>query len=188
MVLQSLMSMVAIGVASNLDNAGVGVAYGIKRIRFSFLSNFIIALMGFVLTFVGGIFGNWISLWLPTIICNVIGMIVLVIIGIWVLSQPLMAKKSEKMPSRDGSKTVGTTESIILGITLSINNLAGGFDAGIIHLNIWAISSISGLFSYICIGLSAFIGAKFAAQRLGQSASFISGVLLILVGLHQVLG
>ncbi|WP_261306333.1 manganese efflux pump [Paenibacillus andongensis] len=82
------------------------------------------------------------------------------------------------MPSRDGSKTVGTTESIILGITLSINNLAGGFDAGIIHLNIWAISSISGLFSYICIGLSAFIGAKFAAQRLGPSASFISGALL----------
>ncbi|NOU76712.1 sporulation membrane protein YtaF [Paenibacillus sp. LMG 31458] len=155
----------------------------LQKIRISFLSNFIIALMGFMLTFVGGIFGNWISLWLPAFICNVIGMIVLVIIGVWVLCQPLLSKKSEKMPSSssmlihilqspedadlDGSKTVGITESIILGLALSINNLAGGFDAGIIHLNIWVISSISGLFSYVCVGLFAFLGAKFAAQRLG---------------------
>jgi hypothetical protein len=34
MVLQSLMTMLAIGVASNLDNAGV--AYGVKKFAFLF--------------------------------------------------------------------------------------------------------------------------------------------------------
>ncbi|SDN33444.1 putative sporulation protein YtaF [Paenibacillus sp. yr247] len=204
MGLQNLMAIVAIGIASNLDNAGVGIAYGVKKIRIPLISNIIIALMGFVLTLVGGLFGDWVSLWLPTIICNVIGMIVLVIIGVWVLCQPLLAKKSEKKPPTDGlilrilqnpenadwdgSKSVGFIESIILGVALSINNLAGGFDAGITHLNVWATSSISGIFSYICVGLFSFLGAKFTSHKLGQRASIISGTLLILVGLHQVLG
>lgn len=198
-----LMAMIAIGVAANLDNAGVGVAYGVKKIRIPFMANTVIAVMGFLLALVGGFFGEWISLWLPPFICNLIGMIVLVTIGIWVLVQPLLDKRSKQQPSNrnllsrvlrnpeeadmDGSKSVGFIESIILGITLSINNLAGGFDAGITHLNIWATSFISGAFSFLCVGLCAYLGARIAADKLGKQANAVSGVLLILVGLHQVL-
>ncbi|WP_028403158.1 sporulation membrane protein YtaF [Ectobacillus panaciterrae] len=198
----SLLQMIAIGMASNLDNAGVGVAYGVKKIRIPFMANSIIALMGFLFALVGGLFGGWMSMWLPPFICNIMGMVVLVAIGIWVLSQPLFEKKVKQRSSNrnlllqilqnpeeadlDASKSVGFIESIILGIALSINNLAGGFDAGITHLNIWVTSLISGAFSYVCVGLCAYLGARFAAEKLGKQASFISGILLILVGLHQV--
>ena len=87
----------------------------------------------------------------------------------------------------DGSKSIGLSESVILGIALSINNLAGGFSAGITQLNIVATASVSGLFSFLCTGLCAFFGLKFAAGRLGEKATTISGILLILVGVRQLI-
>lgn len=198
-----LLQMIAIGMASNLDNAGVGVAYGVKQIKIPFMANSMIALIGFLFALVGGLSGNWISHWIPTFICNFIGMIVLVAVGTWVLVQPMLEKKVKQQSSNrnllvqilqnpedadlDSSKSVGFLESIILGVALSINNLAGGFDAGIIHLNIWITSLISGAFSYICVGFCAYLGARYAAEKLGKNANVISGILLILVGLHQVL-
>ena len=202
MNLGSLLLMIAIGVASNLDNAGVGVAYGIKKIKVPFMANLIIALMGFLFALLGGFFGNWVSSWLSPFVCNVIGMIVLVTIGTWVLSQPFLKKKVNHRSSNrnlllqilqnpeeadlDASKSVGFIESLILGVALSINNLAGGFDTGITHLNIGITSLISGVFSYVCVGLCAYLGSWVSGDRLGKQASIISGIILILVGLHQV--
>ncbi len=68
----------------------------------------------------------------------------------------------------DGSKTISFTESVVLGIALSINNLAGGFDAGITHLNIWIVSLISGMLSYLSVGLCSYVGYRFAADKLGK--------------------
>lgn len=52
-----LFSIFLIGIASNLDNAGVGIAYGIRKIRISWLNNFIIAFFGFLFTLLAGFLG-----------------------------------------------------------------------------------------------------------------------------------
>ncbi|WP_442870471.1 manganese efflux pump [Aneurinibacillus sp. Ricciae_BoGa-3] len=202
MSLGNFFAILSIGIASNLDNAGASIAYGIRKIRIPWFSNFIISLMGFFLTLVGGIFGKWMALWLKPSIGNLIGMIVLVIIGICLLYPTLLNSKSVRYVSTsspilkilrnkdeldlDGSKTLGFGESILLGISLSVNNLVGGFDVGVTHLSIWGISFISGVLSYVCVGLCAYLGSRFAAEKLGKQASFMAGILLILVGLHQI--
>ncbi len=203
MGLNSVLLIFAIGIASNLDNAGVGIAYGVRKIRVPLISNFIIALMGFSLALVGGLFGNWISLWLTPFTCQLISMTVLVSIGVYLLSQQYLVKKTKEQQSDgnrilrvlrnpeeadlDRSKSIGLSESFILGIALSINNLAGGFSAGITQLNILATASVSGLFSFLCTGLCAIFGLKFASGRLGEKATTISGILLILVGVKQII-
>lgn len=191
-----------IGIASNLDNAGVGVAYGVRKIRIPAFSNLTIAFMGFLATLASGFFGNWISLGMTPFMGNVIGMTVLVTIGIRVICQPFHEKKVRQQfdssplihvlrnpeeADLDGSKTISFVESIVLGIALSINNLAGGFDAGITHLNIWITSLISGMFSYLSVGLCAYLGLRFGAEKFGKQAPIVAGVLLILVGLHQMI-
>jgi len=197
------LSSVSIALASNLDNAGVGAAYGVRNIKIPFYASAVIAFMGFLLTLIGGLFGQVIALWMPPEICNVIGMVMLVAIGLWVMLQPMLEqKKPRKKPSSgsikeilknpetadfDRSKTVDLKESVILGIALSINNLAGGFDAGITNINIWETSLFSGLFSLICIGFCSMAGRKIAGERLGKSASWIAGILLIAIGVHQVI-
>ena len=90
-----------IGIASNLDNAGVGIAYGIRKIRISWFNNFIIAFLGFIY-FISWIFGNWIALFISEFTANLIGAIVLGIIGVFILCQPFLGQRNT-VGSKDGN-------------------------------------------------------------------------------------
>ncbi|MED0982567.1 sporulation membrane protein YtaF [Bacillus paramycoides] len=198
-----LLSILLIGIASNLDNAGVGIAYGIRKIRISWFNNFVIAFFGFLFTLLAGFFGNWISLFISDFTANLIGAAVLGIIGVFILCQPFFSKKETvenkndgvlmgilRNPEKadfDGSKTISFSEALVLGVALSINNIAGGFDAGVTNLNLWLTAIISGIFSFICISGFAYVGKRFLAEYLGKWATVIAGVLLILIGIDQLL-
>lgn len=198
-----LFSIFLIGIASNLDNAGVGIAYGIRKIRISWFNNFIIAFFGFLFTLLAGFFGNWIALFISEFTANLIGAIVLGIIGVFILCQPFLSQRDTvgskdgsvlmgilRDPEKadfDGSKTISFSEAIVLGVALSINNIAGGFDAGVTNLNLWLTACISGAFSFICISGFAYVGKRFLAEYLGKWATIIAGVLLILIGIDQLL-
>ncbi|EJS72671.1 sporulation membrane protein YtaF [Bacillus cereus] len=197
-----LFSILLIGIASNLDNAGVGIAYGIRKIRISWFNNFIIAFLGFLFTLLAGFFGNWIALFISEFTANLIGAIVLGVIGVFILCQPFLSQKDTieskdgsvmgilRDPEKadfDGSKTISFSEAIVLGVALSINNIAGGFEAGVTNLNLWLTAVISGLFSFICIRGFAYVGKRFLAEYLGKWATVIAGILLVLIGIDQLL-
>jgi putative sporulation protein YtaF len=194
---------ISIALAANLDNAGVGVAYGVRNIKIPALAGTVIAFIGFMLTWIGGISGKVLSAWLPPSVCNIVGMVILVSIGTWVIIQPLLQEQLAQHSDRrnwltrilqnpetadfNASKSVDFKESVVLGIALSVNNLAGGFDAGITHIGIWETSILSGIFSFASVGLCSLIGRKIAGERLGKSASVLAGLILIFIGLHQVI-
>lgn len=95
----SLLAIIAIGVASNLDNAGVGIAYGVRKIHIPWYSNLTIAFISFLATLVSGLFGNLISTWMPPWIGQLIGTIVIIGVGVWVLVQPYVEKsRLPKLP------------------------------------------------------------------------------------------
>ncbi|MNW43769.1 manganese efflux pump MntP [compost metagenome] len=87
---------------------------------------------------------------------------------------------------KDSSKSISLGESVVLGIALAMNALAGGFNAGITHLNVWYTSISVGLFSYLLLAACAGFGEKVAAEKFGNRATVISGLLLILIGIHQL--
>ncbi|MBY0600080.1 sporulation membrane protein YtaF [Bacillus bingmayongensis] len=198
-----LFSIFLIGIASNLDNAGVGIAYGIRKIRISWFNNFIIAFFGCLFTLLAGFFGSWISLFISDFMANLIGAIVLSVIGVFILCQPLLSKQDDthkksgnmfmgilrnpESADFDKSKTISSSEALVLGISLSINNIAGGFDAGVTNLNLWWTAIVSGVFSFICISGFSYVGKKFLAEYLGKWATIIAGILLILIGIDQLM-
>lgn len=78
----------------------------------------------------------------------------------FILCQPFLGQRNT-VGSKDGNvligilrdpekqilmvlKTISFSEAIVLGIALSINNIAGGFDAGVTNLNLWLTATISG--------------------------------------------
>jgi len=198
----SLAAIVVIGLASNLDNAGVGIAYGVRKIHIPWYSNLTISFISFLATLLSGLFGNWLSVWVQPWIGQMIGTVVIVGVGIWVLLQPYFEKKLAQQDNdsgaltrllrnpeeadKDSSQSISLGESILLGIALAMNALAGGFNAGITRLNIWGTSLSVGLFSFILLAFCAGFGKKFAAEKFGNRATIISGLLLILIGLHQL--
>jgi putative sporulation protein YtaF len=198
----SLAAIVVIGLASNLDNAGVGIAYGVRKIRIPWYSNLTIAFISFLATLLSGLFGSWMSVWIQPWIGQMIGTVVIVGVGIWVLLQPYFEKKPAQQDNdagaltrllrnpeeadKDSSQSISLGESILLGIALAMNALAGGFNAGITRISIWGTSLSVGLFSFILLAFCAGFGKKFAAEKFGNRATIISGILLILIGLHQL--
>ncbi|WP_138494687.1 sporulation membrane protein YtaF [Paenibacillus pinistramenti] len=198
-----LLAILAIGLASNLDNAGVGIAYGVRKIRIPWYSNLAVALISFLGTLLSGMFGSLLSSWVHPWISKIAGSAVIILVGIWVLLQSSIEQKSKaplpegagnfarllrnpEEADKDLSNTISLSEATVLGIALAMNALAGGFNAGVTQLNIWLTSLSVGIFSYLLFALSFWFGKKYAAEKLGSRATVISGILLILIGLAQV--
>jgi putative sporulation protein YtaF len=202
MMLNHFMQVVLIGIASNLDNAGVGIAYGVRGIQISKSSNFMIAVISFLMTLVSGILGAWLSMYISTFISHLIGAVVIVSVGIYVLYQPFKQRKTVELPTNhnliqrilqqpeeadlDQSKTISFKESLILGFALGINALAGGFDAGVTNLHVLSTSVAVGFFSFAVLGATDYIGHKYIAVRFDKAATILSGILLIIIGLFQI--
>lgn len=201
MDLHSILLILTIGFASNLDNAGVGISYGIRNIHIPMKANLMIALISALATFIGGGLGNWLTQWIRPIFAHLLGTVVMVSVGLWVLCQPLLKKKSRADPplnrfteilrnpekaDRDHSKSISFTESIALGIALSMNALAGGFDVGITNLSIVLAAVAVGIISFFTIAVCCWIGQRFMSDKLGDRATILSGLLLIYIGLQQI--
>jgi putative sporulation protein YtaF len=202
MILEHFPEIILIGIASNLDNAGVGIAYGVRGIRISNGANFMIAVISFLMTLLSGVAGAWIAAYISTFASHLIGAFVIVSVGIYVLYQPIRKlNKTESLTNEnliqrilrqpeeadlDHSQTISFRESLLLGIALGINALAGGFDAGVTHLDVVSTSIAVGFFSFVVLGLTDYIGRNYIAVKFDQLATILSGLLLILIGLYQI--
>ncbi|KIL41343.1 membrane protein [Gordoniibacillus kamchatkensis] len=199
---QQLLAVLLIGLASNLDNAGVGLSYGVRNIKIPWFSNLIIAAVSGFFTLLSGMAGSVLTAWLSPVAAHLIGTAVIVFVGVMVLIQPFIGKGSTKSRNSshlltrilrnpeeadfDGSRSLNLTESVVLGVALAINALAGGFDAGITNISVVLTSLTVGLFSFGLLGISEFVGKRYVAKRLGSKATVLAGLLLILIGIHQL--
>ena len=198
----SIAIVCAISVASNLDNAGVGIAYGVRGVKISGTANGLIALISGVATLLAGVAGNLIIHYVPSNVATYIGGGVMMLVGLWVLTEPLRSRSKRRLGDDivftrilrdpmvadfDRSKHISMGEAAILGVALALNALAGGFDAGVIHIPVWLTSFGVAIFSYLLLGFSAYVGRRYAAEKLGNKATVIAGILLLLIGIHQVM-
>lgn len=190
----------AIAVASNLDNAGVGIAYGVRGVQISFIANALIALISGLTTWIAGAAGQVIVRYVSEHIATGIGGSVMILVGLWVLTDPMRTRLRQRVRTKgvlsrilrdplvadfDKSQTISLSEASILGIALALNALAGGFDAGMAHIDIVITALGVAVFSFVLLGISAYLGRRFAAQWLGDKATIIAGLLLVVIGLYQ---
>lgn len=196
-----LFTVFAIAIASNLDNAGVGIAYGVRKIQISWSANLIIALISGLATYLSGVAGDVVTQYVPGKAATWTGATMMLIVGLWVMSEPWRRKwqagrSPDNMMSRilrdpaeadfDKSKTISLTEAFVLGIALALNALAGGFDAGIVHIGILVTACAVAVCSFALLGMTAYLGRRFVPRSMGALATQIAGLLLIAIGIHQI--
>jgi len=74
-----------------------------------------------------------------------------------------------------------------LGFVLSANCLAGGIALGANGISaIWTVISI-GVFSFITVGAGVHFGALLTKTFIGRYSTAISGWLLILIGIIEII-
>jgi putative sporulation protein YtaF len=194
-------------VSSSIDNLGVGISYGIRKIQIHMGKNFLIAVICFLMSMGGISFGIWLSSILPGTLPVIVGAFLLFVIGIRII---LLAKPHNKENSQevdedhlqskgiqgilknpeiadvDKSGDIGWGEAIFLGIALSANALTNGLGAGLLGLSALGISITAGIGSFISVWAGVKLGSRVADVRIGkftvgQFGTVISGVIIIVI-------
>lgn len=206
-----------LALSSNLDNIGIGISYGIRRVNIPFGSNLMIALITSIGTLISVLLGQTIYLFLSQHTAVLLGGALIIAAGIWVVIQEKFLSKNDDLqdnasqqtepliePSklsfrnlleilnnpiiadRDFSGHIDLKESVALALGLTINNIPNGIGAGMLGLNLPIMTSAVFFTSIITIWVGTSTG-HLGFRRLGNSAGLISGLMLILIGVYELI-
>lgn len=202
--------ILGISLANNLDNTGVGIAYGVARIRISALVNLWISIITVAITGGAVYCGGALARFLPGHMPNILSAAILCAIGLWVMLPTILHAQRFKQPvspsperagsrfsllnilddprkaDRDNSRHIDFFEASLLGIALSINNIGGGISAGLLHLSAVSTALLSAAISFVVIALGGLLSRRTADTRLSHFAPVVSGILLIAIGLYEL--
>jgi putative Mn2+ efflux pump MntP len=182
--LQYLLMAIIIGIASNLDNIGIGLSYGTRNVQIPWRSVVVIATTSFLAALIGGISGILVSSVIGAV-ASFIGGSILICLGIFVITQAMIQRKRREKAEVHVANKITVWELGIIAIAQSITDLAVGFGTGVSHINVFETAFSIGFFSFLFLIVPALIGRKYLANWLGNGATVIAGILLIVVGLHQ---
>ena len=183
-------TIILIGIAANLDNLGIGLAYGIKRTKIPILSNLTIAVMSMIVTYIAVKAGSTILEYISAHLASLLGSLLLCAIGVWtLLSKRFSNKEFLENPEQfdeDNNHVISFQESIPLGCILCVNCLAGGIAIGANGISaIWTVISI-GFFSIVSVAIGSHFGALLSKTFIGKYSTAISGWLIIMIGIYEI--
>jgi putative sporulation protein YtaF len=205
------LTILLIGVAANLDNLGISVSYGLKSTRIPFASNLVIAILSMICAYLSITAGELISHFINIKIANIIGGSLIIILGGKCIVETLFPKPSTEpcheqgLDSIDGDSTytkviahpeladinkdkvITLKEAILLGLALAINCLAMGLGAGITGISPLLATLSIGAFSLLSISFGTMLGNKITGNRIGKYSNIISGLLLIMIGIYEII-
>lgn len=119
-----------IGLGSNLDNCGVGIAYGTENVTLQHWVNAMINMIGFCTALLGSFAGNVISHCISEETANWVACLMLCSIGCFFLySAYVRPRISSQRVQWMKLQEPGFKEALILGVALSFTNVASGFSA-----------------------------------------------------------
>ncbi|MGG0461343.1 manganese efflux pump [Priestia aryabhattai] len=181
--------------SSSIDNFGVGISYGVRKVRIKWLSNLLIATICFLFSMVGITFGKWISIILPGVFHVIVAVVLLTLIGIRIILL-VGSQRNNGIDELDSTgqgkvRSIGWIESSVLGVALSANALTNGLGAGLLGLSPLAISLTSAFGSFITVWLGGMVGQKAANVQIGkftlsQCGTLISGITILIVAFTQI--
>lgn len=212
-----VMMLWILALAVSFDGFGVGVTYGLRRIRIPLLSILIIACCSAAVFYTAMQLGQSLSYFLSPWVSNVIGAVILIGIGLWATIQTLLQKNDEseqkndepkqkiihieikrlglvieilRTPSKadlDRSGIISSNEAVWLGVALSLDAFGAGIGAALVGLPPILTSLVIGLSCGICIMLGLKTGYIFAHSSWIQKIAVLPGLLLVCMGIFKLL-
>ena len=182
--MQHLLSAVVLAVSANLDNLGVGVAYGLRGRGFRLAHVWLIALVSGAGTLASMAAGEWLNDFTTAECANLIGSAVLVAIGLQTI---VHAVRSETTAApRVERETTTAREAAVLAVSLSLNNLGSGLGAGISHVGIPVTTGLTIAGSIAAIVGGRRLGARAVPAISKRALGVTAGLLVTAVGVYEL--
>jgi putative sporulation protein YtaF len=208
-------TILLLSLSSNLDNIGVGVSYGVRKINIPFASNILIASITSSGTFLSILLGQSIYLFISPELAGLLGGSIIIAAGIWVILQEKVMRRGEEPQEEqklitetgfsrfgfrhivsilknpiiadwDFSGHIDLKEATALALGLTINNIPNGVGAGMLGLSP-IVTTISVFFFSIITIWIGISGGLVGSHRLGKLTGVISGLILISIGVYEIL-
>lgn len=207
-----VLSLLTIAFAVSLDSFGVGLTYGLRKMKLPWRSLLFIAGCSAMSILIAMLFGSWLLSYLPTVVAEWIGGIILCLIGAWAIYQAYKpAETNEKtkedewvfkfeikmlgiviqilrkpmVADIDNSGTITGREAMLLGIALSLDAFGAGIGASLLGLSpLWMAISVA-IMSALFVTLGMKSGRLFANSLLMKRFAFIPGALLMMIGVFS---
>src|SRR5690625_536356 len=99
------MNLISIVIAVSLDGFGVGVSYGMRKIRMSFTPIMIIMICSGSIVVMSMTIGNFLRQFIPPEMTHIVGSILLIIIGGFVLISIIRMRLKDEEPPKQKSNS-----------------------------------------------------------------------------------
>ena len=211
-----ILSCIFLAISVSIDSLGIGITYGIKDTKINNIAKIILFMISFIIACFSINIGNIISSVFTDFVANLIGSVILIFMGLWVIFQAISKKDAKKdnlsepkfynffikslgitiqiikspiSSDLDSSNKIDTREAIYLGIALSLDSLCVGIGSSILKINSYLFPILVSSFQLIFISIGDILGRKLKSISSipDNTWSIISGFLLILIGLLKFL-
>lgn len=187
-------------VSASIDAIGIGLSYGMRKTNINNFSKLIISTILYVATFLGVTVGNILSLFCADNILKLLGSVILITIGTFIIYENSFFEKTKEMSNifsktksimrdsvnadTDNSKTIDWKESIYLAISVSIDAFSMGVYASIDNVNIWLFPLCMTIIHVSFLFLGKFFGKNIVnISKISENIwKIFSGILLIFIG------
>jgi putative sporulation protein YtaF len=211
-----LLSILLLSVSTNLDNFGVGFAYGIRHVCVSFRINLLIAFVNATGTLISMLVGERLYYLMRPEIANYIGSSLLIIAGSWFVIRDIAKRARNRSvsielpangdplysqaksltrivtfskPSIIGmycSGHINPREGMLLAVALTFSNLVTGVGAALIGLDIIITATLVFVFGVMALSAGLNLGGYAGRRWLQGIADPLGGLLLIIIGLYEM--
>lgn len=175
-------SFILLAICVSIDSLGIGMTYGLKNTKITFWAKWILFLISFFITSLSLLAGKAISAFLPSNVTDLIGTLLLILLGIWMIVQPSNG-------DFDHSNYIDSKEAIFLGVALSLDAIGIGIGSSMIGFHSFIFPLLVALFQLIFLSFGSYIGRKIQKNsRLPENIwNLISGILLIGIAVTKLI-
>ncbi|HZG71262.1 MAG TPA: sporulation membrane protein YtaF [Chondromyces sp.] len=210
--MSAIVSLIFLAFAVSLDSFSTGLAYGMRKLKLPLKSSIILSCCSAGALLLSMLLGKFMASFLSERMTEMLGGIILILLGIWVIYQFFHDEKEEvsnseklilkleikslgvvinilRKPSQadfDKSGTITGLEAFMLGIALSLDAFAAGIGAAFLGYSPAILAASVAVMSIAFVSAGLSLGRMFAHLPFIQRIAFLPGVLLILVGILKM--
>ncbi len=201
-------AVVLLSISLSIDALSMGVSYGMQKVKIPLLPKILICFSSVIYALMGLVSGGWLFYVLGHKTANIIGVIILVLIGTWMIHKAYKGnarRNGSYMPNEQGKlaefaiKSIGITimviknpaegdidnsgvidikEALLLGIALNMDAAAACMGSVMIGLSSWMIPLFVGAVQMLFIEGGLWLG-----KAIHNRSAFSEKILSIVPGL-----
>lgn len=203
-----LLTSIFFALALSIDGFGMGLSYGLRRMRITFFPLSIICISSGLAITISMCCGGFLASFLAERVAAVLGAVLLMLVGMWIVRQNYFLTLLGPYLSRLDAERVGlvleiliepkradlnrsgeieANEAVLLGVALALDAIGAGFGAALAGYSLVWTPILVAVVEFLMINCGLLLGRKLSFGEFNKALTFVPGVMIILLGLVKLI-